>query len=71
MRRKATPQGRQELPSRFLIEEVIRTLVDPTADVVANELAELGLLELCRPALPRAGAGSESIAPLNDPTTDP
>jgi RNA polymerase sigma-70 factor (ECF subfamily) len=35
----------------FLIEEVGHSLVTPTADTVARELADLGLLEYCRPML--------------------
>lgn len=37
--------------ARFLVEEVGHSLVTPTADAVARELAELGLLEYCRPML--------------------
>ena len=35
----------------FLVKEVEKSLADPSADAVAQELAELGLLEYCRPAL--------------------
>ncbi len=35
----------------FLAEEVGQSLAHPTPDAVAQELAELGLLEYCRPAL--------------------
>jgi hypothetical protein len=35
----------------LLLDEVAHSLKNPTADKLAEELAELGLLEYCRPAL--------------------
>jgi hypothetical protein len=35
----------------FLLDEVTHSLENPTAEQVAEELAELGLLDYCRPAL--------------------
>jgi RNA polymerase sigma-70 factor (ECF subfamily) len=37
--------------AEVLLDLVVQTLADPTEDEVAEELAELGLLEYCRPAL--------------------
>jgi DNA-directed RNA polymerase specialized sigma24 family protein len=36
---------------QLLVDEVRQSLTDPTTEAVATELAELGLLEYCRPAL--------------------
>jgi RNA polymerase sigma-70 factor (ECF subfamily) len=40
----------------LLLAEVAHSLEDPTADALAEELGELGLLECCRSALTRRGA---------------
>jgi RNA polymerase sigma-70 factor (ECF subfamily) len=48
--RQAVHRAREQF-ARLLAEEVGRTLADPSADAVARELADLGLLEYCRPAL--------------------
>jgi RNA polymerase sigma-70 factor (ECF subfamily) len=39
----------------LLLDEVIQSLENPTAQQLEDELVELGLLEYCRPALPRRG----------------
>jgi RNA polymerase sigma-70 factor (ECF subfamily) len=36
----------------LLLEEVTHTVAQPTAECVTEELAELGLLDYCRPTLP-------------------
>jgi len=53
-----TPEGVRQTIHRarkqfalLLTEEIGQSLTAPTADTVAAELAELGLLEYCRPAL--------------------
>jgi RNA polymerase sigma-70 factor (ECF subfamily) len=40
----------------FLLDEITRSLENPTSEHLEQELAELGLLEYCRPALERYGA---------------
>jgi RNA polymerase sigma-70 factor (ECF subfamily) len=56
----------REVFADLLLDEVTGSLADPTADAVEQELADLGLLEYCRPALARprtssrpAGAAAE------------
>jgi RNA polymerase sigma-70 factor (ECF subfamily) len=39
----------------LLLDEVVHALEDPTAEQLEQELADLGLLEYCRPALERQG----------------
>jgi hypothetical protein len=39
----------------LLVEEVLQTLAQPTAEGLEEELLELGLLEFCRAALERRG----------------
>jgi RNA polymerase sigma-70 factor (ECF subfamily) len=39
----------------LLVDEVLHSLANPSADQVAEELGELGLLDYCRPALERRG----------------
>jgi hypothetical protein len=41
----------------LLIDEVGHSLASPTPESVSQELAELGLLEYCRPALDEGAAG--------------
>ena len=43
----------------LLVAEVARTLNDPGMDEVEEELAELGLLQWCRPALDRSWGKDE------------
>jgi RNA polymerase sigma-70 factor (ECF subfamily) len=42
----------------LLLEEVARSLEDRAPQAVEQELADLGLLEYCRPALARSGGDS-------------
>jgi RNA polymerase sigma-70 factor (ECF subfamily) len=39
----------------LLLDEVVHSLANPTDEELADELAELGLLDYCRPALERHG----------------
>jgi RNA polymerase sigma-70 factor (ECF subfamily) len=48
--RQSIHRAREQF-ARLLAVEVGRTLADPSADAVDRELAELGLLEYCRPGL--------------------
>jgi RNA polymerase sigma-70 factor (ECF subfamily) len=41
----------REIFAAFLLDEVAHSLENPTAEQVTEELAELGLLDYCRPAL--------------------
>jgi len=43
----------REKYAALLIEEVVHSLENPTAEQLEEELAELGLLDYCRPALER------------------
>ena len=44
--------------AQLLVDEVGHSLEDPTTEQLEQELAELGLLDYCRPALERHGAGA-------------
>jgi RNA polymerase sigma-70 factor (ECF subfamily) len=39
----------------LLLDEVAHSVANPTIEQLAEELAELGLLDYCRPALERRG----------------
>jgi RNA polymerase sigma-70 factor (ECF subfamily) len=53
--RQTLHRARQKFAA-LLLDEVVQALAHPEAEEVAEELAELGLLEYCRPALERHGA---------------
>jgi RNA polymerase sigma-70 factor (ECF subfamily) len=44
----------------LLLEEVLRTLENPTTDRIADELQDLGLLDYCRSALQRHALASQA-----------
>jgi RNA polymerase sigma-70 factor (ECF subfamily) len=53
--RQALYRAREKF-SDLLLEQVAQTLEEPTADRLAEELLDLGLLDYCRPALDRLRA---------------
>jgi RNA polymerase sigma-70 factor (ECF subfamily) len=53
--RQTLHRARQKFAA-LLLDEVVQGLADPEAEEVAEELAQLGLLEYCRPALERRDA---------------
>ncbi len=54
--RKALQRAREKYTD-LLLEEIVQTLEEPTADEVERELIDLELLERCRPALERFRRG--------------
>ena len=44
--------------AELVLDEVVHSLDQPTADQLEEELVELGLLEYCKPALERRGDGA-------------
>jgi RNA polymerase sigma factor (sigma-70 family) len=53
--RQAFSRARKQF-ALLLVGEVGHSLAAPTPEAVAEELAELGLLDYCRPALPESGS---------------
>jgi RNA polymerase sigma-70 factor (ECF subfamily) len=55
--RQALHRAREKFAD-LLLDEVTHSLENPTAEQVVQELADLGLLDYCRPALERRGLNS-------------
>jgi hypothetical protein len=60
--RQMVHRAREKFAS-FLLEDVRQSLADPTPDELAGELAELGLLSYCGPAIP----AGHSASPVQKP----